>query len=100
MRRPGSARLVLVTVLLAMALAGAAVLAGYPSRLTPGQGAAREVRDTSTPPPETTGSLSPQFVECMAAQGYDVASPADFASVPRQALATCFGAVHGGGGAP
>jgi len=51
-------------------------------------------------PPSDRGALPPEFVECMADQGFDVKSPAEVHSAPQQVLQTCFGSLHRGGGAP
>jgi hypothetical protein len=49
-------------------------------------------------PPASPGQLPPEFVKCMAEQGFDVASSADIHSAPPQVLQACFGALHQGGG--
>jgi hypothetical protein len=54
----------------------------------------------SATPPNDPAALPPEFVDCMAAQGYDVKSAEDIHSAPQQVLQTCFGALHQGGGAP
>ena len=51
-------------------------------------------------PPAAPGSLPPEFFECLADQGFPIESEAEIHSVPPQALQACFGALHGGGGAP
>jgi hypothetical protein len=49
-------------------------------------------------PPSSASQLPPQFVKCMAEQGYDVQSSADIHSAPTAVLQLCFGALHGSGG--
>ncbi len=51
-------------------------------------------------PPSAAGPLPPQFIDCMAEQGYAMSSPADVHSAPPEVLQMCFGSLHGGGGAP
>jgi hypothetical protein len=51
-------------------------------------------------PPPSAGQLPPEFIECMAAEGYEVESSADVHSAPPRVLQKCFGSLHGGGGAP
>jgi hypothetical protein len=53
-----------------------------------------------TTPPGDPGALPPEFVKCMADQGYEVESSADVHSAPPQVLQACFGSLHGSGGAP
>jgi hypothetical protein len=40
--------------------------------------------------------LPPEFLECMAEQGYDVDQGADIHSAPMELLQRCFGSLHGG----
>jgi hypothetical protein len=49
-------------------------------------------------PPASPGQLPPEFVKCMAEQGFDVTSSADIHSAPPQVLQACFGTLHQGGG--
>ena len=49
-------------------------------------------------PPASPGQLPPEFMRCMADQGYDVESSADVHSAPPQVLQACFTALHEGGG--
>lgn len=51
-------------------------------------------------PPGATGQLPPEFIECMADQGFDIESPDEVHSAPQQALQACFGSLHSGGGTP
>jgi hypothetical protein len=57
---------------------------------------------TKTPagsaPPPSPAALPPEFMECMAEQGFKVESPADIHSAPPQVLQTCFASLHQGGG--
>ena len=46
-------------------------------------------REPEPPPPGLEG-LPPGFVECMAAQGFDVRSQADIHAAPPQVLQLCF----------
>jgi hypothetical protein len=56
---------------------------------------------TATPSPSTSASgLPPEFVECMAEQGYDIESADDVHSAPQEVLRVCFGSLHQGGGGP
>jgi hypothetical protein len=45
-------------------------------------------------PPPSASQLPPEFIECMAKKGYDVASSADIHSAPPQVLQACFGSLH------
>jgi hypothetical protein len=46
------------------------------------------------------GQLPPEFMKCMAEQGYPIKSLDEIHAAPQQVLQACFGALHGGGGAP
>jgi hypothetical protein len=50
--------------------------------------------------PSSPGALPPEFLECMADQGFEVSSADDIHSAPPQVVQECFGALHQGGGAP
>jgi hypothetical protein len=50
--------------------------------------------------PSAPGALPPEFIECMAKQGFEVSSADDIHSAPPQILQACFGSLHQGGGAP
>jgi hypothetical protein len=52
------------------------------------------------PPGGSPEALPPEFLECMADQGFDISSPDDIHSAPTQMLQACFGSLHEGGGAP
>ena len=58
--------------------------------------APRETPGETAAPSEPGGGLSPEFVECMADQGFEVASFADIHTVPQAALQACSGSLHGG----
>ena len=62
--------------------------------------APRDAVETRDPPNSAPSGLPPEFVECMAAQGYEVTSSDDIHSAPTQILQACFGSLHDGGGAP
>jgi hypothetical protein len=49
----------------------------------------------SAPAPSTPSGLPPEFVQCMADNGYDVEQGADIHSAPRELLQRCFGSLHG-----
>ena len=56
-------------------------------------------RDGGAAPP-SAGQLPPEFMQCMADQGFPIESPDDVHSAPQAILQACFGAFHGGGGGP
>jgi hypothetical protein len=45
-------------------------------------------------PPSEPGSLPPEFVDCMAEQGFDIDSLDDMHSAPPQVLQACIGSLH------
>ena len=63
---------------------------------------------TAEPPAETAtpsstpnaAGLPPEFVACMAEQGYPIESADDLHSAPQEVLQICFGSLHEGGGGP
>ena len=61
-------------------------------------------RPTAEPPAPTAtasvGGLPPEFLSCMADQGYEIKSADDIHSAPQEVLQECFGSLHQGGGAP
>jgi hypothetical protein len=67
---------------------------------TPSPASPADVPSGSATPPNDPAALPPEFVDCMAAEGYDVKSPEDIHSAPQQVLQACFGALHEGGGTP
>jgi hypothetical protein len=60
----------------------------------------RETPGAGTPQPGGAGALPPEFLECMADEGFDVSSADDVHAAPQQVLQECFGSLHGGGGTP
>jgi hypothetical protein len=59
-----------------------------------------ETPSESTPTPSAPSGLPPEFLKCMADQGYDISSSDDIHSAPPQVLQDCFESFHQGGGAP
>jgi hypothetical protein len=62
---------------------------------SPASGEAPEGRPT---PRSSPAQLPPEFVKCMADQGFKVTSPDDIHSAPPGVLQACFGALHSGEG--
>jgi hypothetical protein len=58
---------------------------------------AESATPSSTP---SVGGLPPEFVACMADQGYAIESAEDVHSAPQSVLQVCFGSLHEGGGTP
>ena len=54
---------------------------------------------TATPTSVSSG-LPPEFLACMADQGYPMESADEVHSAPQAVLQECFSALHEGGGAP
>jgi hypothetical protein len=55
--------------------------------------------DTPAAPSESApapSGLPPEFLQCMADNGYDVEQGADIHSAPMELLQRCFGSLHGG----
>jgi hypothetical protein len=50
----------------------------------------------SAPAPSAPSGLPPEFLQCMADNGYDVEQGVDIHSAPMELLQRCFGALHGG----
>ena len=46
------------------------------------------------PSPNDLSQLPPEFIACMADQGYEVESPEDIHAAPPQVLQACFGSGH------
>lgn len=67
---------------------------------SPGPAPPVEAPSEGATPPSDPGALPPEFVQCMAKQGYEIKSSADIHSAPPQVLQKCFGSLHQGGGAP
>jgi hypothetical protein len=53
-----------------------------------------ETPDGGATPPATPGQLPPEFIKCMADEGFEVKSSADIHSAPQQVLQACFGSIH------
>jgi hypothetical protein len=51
-----------------------------------------------TPTPSRVSGLPPEFIACMADQGYAIESADDVHAAPQEVLQLCFGALHDGGG--
>jgi hypothetical protein len=86
-------------VVLAAIVLGGLALAGSGDNAID-DGAPRDPVETPTEtatPPSGAGGLPPQFVQCMADQGYAIESPDDIHTAPQQVLQACFGSLHGGG---
>jgi hypothetical protein len=76
-----------------------AVVALLPVLAACGGGNDREA--TPSPVPSTApNGLPPAFTECVEGQGYEVSSPNEIHTLPQAVLQSCFGSLHGGGGAP
>lgn len=71
-----------------------------PATTRPAPSDAVEAPNEGDAPAGAAGQLPPEFVRCMADQGYEIESPAEFHSAPPEVLQTCFGSLHGGGGGP
>jgi hypothetical protein len=85
---------VALVVIIAIVVVGIALAGGgsddEPATTSP---APSEAPSGGTTAP-TPGGLPPEFLRCMADQGFDVQSFADIHSVPRQALQACLGSLH------
>lgn len=80
---------VLVLALVAAALAFAACGGGDDEETTTTAPAVSEAPSGGAPP--SVGALPPEFIECMAEEGYEIESSADIHSAPPQVLRQCFG---------
>ncbi|MQA74332.1 MAG: hypothetical protein GEU88_08355 [Solirubrobacterales bacterium] len=83
----------LALALVALALMLAACGGGDDEETTTGP-APSEAPGAGATPPSDPGALPPEFVQCMADQGFDVESSADIHSAPQQVLQACFGSLH------
>jgi hypothetical protein len=92
MRRP-RAVIALALTLIAIVI-GAIALAGGDGEDTKADPAPRRTTTGETTPPGAAGALPPEFVDCMAEQGFEIDSPDDIHSAPPQALQACFGSLH------
>jgi hypothetical protein len=88
----GAGVAVLALVVVAVLLLGSGGEDGSGSDAAPPE--AVEAPETTTPPSSDLGALPPGFAECMAEQGYEIASQADIHSAPPEVLQACFGAAH------
>jgi hypothetical protein len=87
-------------IVLAAIVLGGLALAGSGDDDTTENPAPRDAIEAPTEtatPPSGAGGLPPQFVQCMADQGYAIESPDDIHTAPPQVLQACFGSLHGGG---
>ncbi len=103
MRRPRAviAVPVALVVLVAIVLVGIAVAGSDDDTTTnPAPRDGVESPTEATPPPGDPDALPPEFVKCMADQGFEVDTPDDIHVAPPQVLQTCFGLLHQGGGTP
>jgi hypothetical protein len=57
-----------------------------------------EAPEEAAPPADAPSDLPPEFVDCMADQGYDIGSSAEIHSAPQEALQACFSSLHGSAG--
>jgi hypothetical protein len=91
-----------LVVLVAIVLGGIAVAGGGDNETSTNPAPRDGVQSPTepTPSPGDPSSLPPEFVRCMADQGFDVDTPDDIHAAPPQVLQTCFGALHQGGGPP
>jgi hypothetical protein len=53
-----------------------------------------ETTNRGATPPSDVGALPPEFVKCMADNGFTIKSSDDVHSAPPQVLQACFGAIH------
>jgi glucose/arabinose dehydrogenase len=85
-----------VALALMLAACGGGDAEGEDATATP---AASEAPSQSPAPQRAPGSLPPEFLTCVADQGYEIESPNEIHSLPMEVLQKCFGSLHGGGGA-
>jgi hypothetical protein len=91
-RRP---RTVITVALALIAIAvGGVALAGGDGENTSADPASNESTTDNASPPSAPRALPPQFVKCMAQQGYDIDSLDEMHSAPPQALQACLGSLH------
>lgn len=104
MRRPRAVVVVplVLVVVIAIVLGGIALAGGGDEETTtnPGPRDGVEAPTDTTAPPSDPSGLPPDFVKCMAEQGFEVSSPDDIHAAPPQVLQTCFATLHQGGGGP
>jgi hypothetical protein len=63
-------------------------------KTTPAPPAGVEAPNEGAAPRGDPSQLPPEFVRCMAEQGYEVKSSGDIHSAPPQVLQACFGSIH------
>jgi hypothetical protein len=90
----------LVLVALVAIVVGGIALAGDDGEGTTTSPAPTEAPAGRATPPNAPGQLPPEFVQCMADQGFDINSADEIHSAPPQVLQACFGSLHQGGAAP
>jgi hypothetical protein len=85
-----------IAVALAMIaiIAGAIALAGGDGDDTSTSPASNESTTRRDSPPSATNALPPEFVDCMAEQGFNIDSLDEMHSAPPQALQACVGSLH------
>lgn len=98
MRRPFA--VIAVALALIAIVVGIVALVGGDGEDTTTSPASRQTTTDNPTPQNAPGTLPPEFVDCMADQGYEVVSSDDIHSAPIQVLQQCFASLHGGGGAP
>jgi hypothetical protein len=91
-RRPRA--VIAVALALIAIIVGGIALAGGDGEDTSTNPASNESTTGNASPPRALGALPPEFVECMAEQGFDIDSVAEMHSVPPQALQACVGSLH------
>jgi hypothetical protein len=91
-RRPRT--VIAVALALIAIVAGAIVLAGGDGDDTSRNSASDESTTERASPPTAPSALPPEFVECMAEQGFDIDSVDEMHSAPPQALQACIGSLH------
>jgi hypothetical protein len=98
MRRPRAVISVAVVLVALVAIVAVALAAGGgdDEEATKSPAPRGETTGESPPPPNLPSGLPPEFVQCMADQGFEIESPADIHSAPPQVLEACFGTLHQG----
>jgi hypothetical protein len=84
---------VALVVVVAIVVVGIAAAGGGDEETTTSPPAEAPSRGAAPP-----GELPPEFVKCMADQGFDIEPSADIHSAPPEALQACIDAYHEGGG--
>jgi hypothetical protein len=91
-RRPRT--VIAVGLALVAIVAGAIALAGGDGDYTSTSPASNGIRTGDAAPPSTPSALPPEFVQCMAEQGFDIDSLDEMHSAPPQVLQACIGSLH------